>query len=622
MLGRILSMGYLLLVGSSCSSVNKSQPDILIVTWDSVRADHVGESNTPVWNDLASRAAVFSQARTPSPITLPAHASIMTGQNPPIHGARNNGTWPLIESVPTLAERFKEAGWATGAFVSATTLDSRNGIARGFNTFNDHIRPSESRTIGRRSAAETVTQALEWLTYRESDQPIFLWVHIFEPHTPWAETKQNQSSPYAAAISTADRTTGLLLDAQQARGSIEDSIIVIASDHGEGLGEHGESSHGYFAYDSTIRVPMLLYIGDGVGVEPTKGTEVTGSVSLIDLAPTLLSAAKLPPMKSAGTNLLPYLNGKPIPPRNLTVETVLPELEFDAAPIFGVYDKQQVAWYDLPEAERYRLDSDPKQLINRFHANDGPKAEQLFQKFDRRWPPEANLHPLSDEEQETLEEMGYAQSRDSEPREVLTDPKLRIELFELLTQTPEESAVQLLEKANSELTAHGPVPALMLFISDLLDAIGRPVDALEAISMAVKAHPDDRELVAEQLQRQRKLNELRNLASAIQGELKASPNDLVAQKDLALTLHRLQDFEGAVKRYRAILKQDPGNDEARLDLARIFAAQDKYQTALALLAPALQRPGHPNTVDCLAGLLLSRGMGRAKEAERLLNKCE
>lgn len=622
MLGRMLSMACLLLMGLSCSSANDSGPDILIVTWDSVRADHVGGTNTPVWNELASHSAVFTHTRTPSPITLAAHASIMTGQTPPIHGARNNGTWPLIESVPTLAERFKNAGWATGAFVSATTLDSRNGIARGFNTYNDHIRPSQSRGIGRRSGTDTVTQALEWLTYRDSDQPIFLWVHLFEPHSPWAEATHGEQSPYEAAIATADTNTGILLDALEARGSVNNSVIVIASDHGEGLGEHGESSHGYFAYDSTIRVPMMLHIGDEVGVTPTNGTTVSGSTSLVDIAPTLLSAAKLTPMISAGVNLIPYLNGKPIPSRNLTVETVLPELEFDAAPIFGVYDKDQTSWYDLPDAERYRLDSDPKQLINRFHSKDEPKAKRLFQKFDRRWPPEANLQPLSGDEQEALEDMGYAQPTDTKEQQVLADPKLRIKLFELLTQTPDESATQLLDRANAEIRQHGPVPALMLFKSDLLDAIGRPVDALHTISVAALAHPKDKGLAAEQLQRRRTLEELRNLASAIQEELDQSPNDMVAQKDLALTLHRLQDFDGATAKYRAILQQEPGNDEVRLDLARIFAAQEKYQTALALLAPALQRPGHSSAVDCMAGLLMSRGMGRAAKAKRLLTKCE
>ena len=593
-----------------------------MVTWGSVRADHVGEANTPTWNELALRSVVFSQARTPAPITLPAHASIMTGQNPPIHGVRNNGTWPLIESVPTLAERFKDAGWATGAFVSSTILDSRNGIARGFNTFNDHIRPTETRAAGRRSANETVTQALEWLTYREPEQPIFLWVHIHEPHIPSAKPKKENLSPYAAAIATADTNTGLLLDALEARGTIDDSIIVIASDHGEGLGEHGESSHGYFAYDSTVRVPMLLYIGDDVGETATTGTQVSGAVSLVDLAPTLLSAADLPPMQAAGINLLPYINGEPVPPRNLTVETVLPELEFDTAPIFGVYDKHQVSWYDLPEAERYRLDSDPKQLINRFHVNDTEKARNLFEQFDRRWPPEQNRQPLSEEEQETLEEMGYTKPSENKAAIVRTDPKLRIGLFELLTQTPDEHAAQLLERANSAQQKYGPVPALMLFKADLLDAIGRPADALDTISLAAAKHPNDKELVEEKLQRSRRLSELRNLASAIQDELRKSPDDMVAQKDLALTLHRLQDFEGATARYRTILKEQPGDDDSRMALAQVYAAQGKYETALALLAPALQRPGHPDTVDCLAGRLMSRGMDRAKEAERLLNKCE
>jgi arylsulfatase A-like enzyme/Flp pilus assembly protein TadD len=615
-------LAFSLLSTAGCADERSQQPDILIVTWDTVRADHVGLDHTPVWNALAERAAVFTNTRTPAPITLPAHASIMTGVNPPTHGARDNGTWPINDALPTLAERFRDAGWSTAAFVSASVLDSRYGIARGFSIYDDHIAPGKDRVVAHRPGSMTVDHALDWLANKDDEQPIFLWVHLFDPHRPWADSDQKDQTPYEAAIGIADAATQRLLDGIEARGRTESSIVVLTSDHGEGLGEHGEDTHSFFAYDSTVRVPLMVFAGSAVKTVSTKGVKVNGPASLLDIAPTLLEAAALEVFPSDGISLLPHLSGDPIGARTLSVETVTPALDFDAAPVFAVFDHNKRAWYDLPTPERYQLDSDPKQLVNRYRPDHAAAAAAVFQPFPRRWPPTTDPMALSRQDREALESLGYI-TRSEAPKDVSTvDPKERVDLFNLLTQASDDNGASLLEQANAMFEKHGPVPALMLFKADLLDVLARPVDALQAVRTAAEAHPADRDLNGEYLRRTQKLNELEQLATAIKAELRDNPKNLVARRDMALTLHRLQRFDEAAALYRSILEDNPGNDETRVDLARILASQQRYDAAIGTLAPALRRPGHAPIVDCMAGRLMSRGMDRTEEAQALLNKCD
>lgn len=616
-------IGFVALSIAGCSASSPNLPDVLLITWDTVRADHVGEEWTPTWNQIANRAVVFTEARTPVPITLPAHATMMTGELPPIHGARDNGTWPVNGGLPTLAEQFQAAGWTTGAFVSASVLDSRYGIARGFSTFDDHIRPGKTRVVAHRIGTETVGNAIDWLMDKPPEKPVFLWVHLFDPHRPWEASTKAGITDYQAAIQKADLATSKLLDAMEARGRLESSIITITSDHGEGLGEHGEETHGYFAYDSTIRVPLMVWVGDDVPTaRATQALSITGPASLHDIPATLLASTGLPPIGTQAMDLLEQAKSGAIAARTLTVETVTPALDFDTAPIFGVIDNDKRAWFDVPKRERYHLDSDPKQLVNRYDDQERTEASVLFQKHPRRWPPSSDPMALSEEDREALESLGYI-TRSEMPSEISTiDPKDRVDLFNLLTNTPPDPALQLIDRSNTMIEKHGMVPALMLFKADLYDALARPIDALATVKQAATHHPTDRDLSGEYLQRSRALEELRRLAQAIEDELKRNPNDVTAQRDLAVTYHRSQRFEEAESIYRRLLESQPRNDEVRVDLARMFASQQRYDAALSVLAPAMRRPERNAIVDCMAGRLMSRGKGQTAEANQLLKFCD
>ena len=235
---------------------------VLLITIDTLRADHVGAygapgARTPVLDGLARDGVRFERAWAPTPITLPSHASLLSGQYPPSHGARHNGI-AIGAAVPTLATTLKEAGFATGAFVSAFPLDRRFGLARGFDVYDDELpRSEDGRPLNERPGAETVTRAIAWLS-AHGDARVFLWVHLFEPHAPYGVPGSGASAEarYADEVATADREVGRLTGALGDRAS--STLIVATADHGEAFGEHGETGHSLFVYDSTLRVPLLL----------------------------------------------------------------------------------------------------------------------------------------------------------------------------------------------------------------------------------------------------------------------------------------------------------------------------------------------------------------------------
>ena len=238
-----------------CSGSTPALPDVLLITWDTVRADHVADHWTPVYNRLTERAVVFPEARTTAPITLPAHASMMTGEPPPVHGARDNGTWPMVEGLPTLAERYREAGWTTGAFISASVLDSRYGIARGFSTYNDHIRPGKDRVVAHRSGAESSMPSTGWWTSQPTSR--CSWLPRSSPSMGHIHAAGHHRLP--SRDRSGRRGHGRLLDAMDARGRLESSIIALTS-----TGRASASTartHGFFAYDNTIRVPLMVWVG-------------------------------------------------------------------------------------------------------------------------------------------------------------------------------------------------------------------------------------------------------------------------------------------------------------------------------------------------------------------------
>ncbi|MGH9382578.1 MAG: sulfatase-like hydrolase/transferase [Thermoanaerobaculia bacterium] len=339
-------------------------PNLLLVTLDTTRADHLGcygapAGRTPVLDRLAARGIRFAHALTPSPLTLPAHTSLLTGLAPRAHGLRDNGIGALPEGVPTLASALARRGYATAAFVASRVLDRRFGLDRGFATYDDSMAAERLGEFGypERDAAAVTAAALDWLARRRDEAPFFLWVHYYDPHSPY-EPPARFSDPggYAGEIAYVDSQIGELLAALgEARAR---TLIAAVGDHGESLGEHGEDGHGIFLYGATLRVPLIL-AGPGVGA----GKVVENPVTTTDLAPHLLDllGVAVGEGKQAGGGLVPArrLGAAPY----VFGETQMPASAYGWAPLAAVTDARH-RLIRAPRPELYDLEADPREHRN------------------------------------------------------------------------------------------------------------------------------------------------------------------------------------------------------------------------------------------------------------------
>jgi len=304
-----LSFGVALAVVAGCRAGRESlgpttRPNIVLITIDTLRADRLRRGFTPAIDGLADAGVRFDNARTTVPLTLPSHVTIMTGLLPVAHGVRENGVvfTPRPSAVP-LPRVFKNAGYQTGGFVGAYVLDRRFGLADGFDMYDDRIRrdPDEgARLEAERPGGEVVDAAVVWL--KQVTSQFFMWVHLYDPHAPYdppaGYREKAGGDAYNGEVAYADAQVARIVEVLRARGVLSSTVVVVAGDHGEGLGEHGEQTHGMLAYDSTLRVPLVL---SGATLQKRV---VSAPVSLADIAPSLLRLAGLPPPGGHSADLL------------------------------------------------------------------------------------------------------------------------------------------------------------------------------------------------------------------------------------------------------------------------------------------------------------------------------
>jgi arylsulfatase A-like enzyme len=332
------TLASLLIVAAACSK-SPQRPNLLLVTLDTTRADALGcyakrPGITPRLDAFATECLIFESARSVAPLTLPAHASMLTGLYPPRHTVRDNGLAPLPESARTAAEELEAAGYETAAFVSAAVLDRSWGIAQGFALYDQPPQASAAGVhIEERAGSQTAQHALDWLAQRAKDKPFFAWLHLFEPHSPYTPPRefleQAHGDAYLGEVATADHEVGRILDALRASGELEHTLVIVAGDHGESLGQHGEPTHSVFCYEPTIRVPLLVRLPGGL----RKGERSGASVSLVDVLPTLLSAAGI--AAPAGIDGRDLLEASPPADRSVYFESYCGWLNYAWSPICG-----------------------------------------------------------------------------------------------------------------------------------------------------------------------------------------------------------------------------------------------------------------------------------------------
>jgi arylsulfatase A-like enzyme len=345
--------------------------NIVLVTIDTLRTDRLScygsdRVDTPNIDSFAEEGVLFTNAATTVPFTLPAHSSILTGLYPPGHGVRENVGYTLDPRVPTLAEVLSTAGWSTAGFISAFVLDGRWGIARGFDHYFDDFDLSgfESANLSsvQRTGDVTVAEAIRWLDRRPSDRPFFLWLHLYDPHDPYEPPEPYKSAfatrPYDGEVAFTDSLIGEFRKALEDRGLLGSTMVILTSDHGEGLGDHGEASHGFFLYDTTVHVGLIVRLPGG---EPA-GRTVDAAVSHVDLMPTILDAVNVdPPRPVHGESLIPLIEGGDRDPsRGVYSESLYPLLHYGWAPL-RAYRTEDHKLVSAPRPEVFDVRADPRE---------------------------------------------------------------------------------------------------------------------------------------------------------------------------------------------------------------------------------------------------------------------
>jgi arylsulfatase A-like enzyme/Flp pilus assembly protein TadD len=362
-----LLLALLLALPAVASPAPARRPNVLLVTIDTLRPDRLScysqrYLQTPNIDRVAAGGVVFTRAFAHSPMTLPSHANILLGTTPLQHGVHDNGIFRVPENLPNLATYLKQSGYATGAVVGAFPLDSRFGLDRGFDLYDDYYGagPFIENQFVERKADAVVDNALAWL--RGTAEPWFLWVHLFDPHQPYEPPEpyatKFKDDPYSGESAYVDSALARLFGHLGDSGGADSTVVVITGDHGQALGEHGEATHGYFAYNSALWVPLIVA---GPGVKPGR---VDQNVCHVDIFPTVCDLVGLPkPPYLQGVSLVPAIRGKEIPARAIYFESLDPYYRAGWAPLRGFIEARR-KFIDQPIPELYDLGSDFNETKN------------------------------------------------------------------------------------------------------------------------------------------------------------------------------------------------------------------------------------------------------------------
>ena len=586
------------------------RPDIVLITIDTLRADRVGRGLTPAIDAIAGRGARFSNARSPVPLTLPAHVSIMTGLLPSSHGVRENGVvfQPRPDSA-TLAAALDAAGYQTAAFVGAYVLDRRFGLSHGFDSYDDRVHRNldvPERLEAERKGSEVTDAALAWL--QSTASPYFLWVHLYDPHAPYqapADAPGSAASPYDAEVAYADSQVARISAALASRGTEASTVIVAAGDHGEGLGDHGEQTHGMLAYDSTLRVPLVM-AGPGVS-----RVTVDRPVSLVDIAPTLQRRAALTPATTTttatdGVDLLSPLPAE----RDVYAETQYPRAAgwHPLAVLAG--DRWKLVLSS--EAELYDIAADPGERANVAAAQPGVVKGMTTRVRQIESRAVLSTPKVDAEAAARLRALGYVSGGDAPVDSRAANPAREIaawNAFESALSALARSEVQLVLPALRDLAARFPSSRTFqsTYARALMDS-GNARGALELLRTTVSRHPRDAALYHDLSVAARAAGVPAEALRAEQAALALDPNSAAALNGLGLLPADAGRSAAAAAAFERAAAIDRGNasywtnlGNARRELGDLAAANAAYRRALK------EDESYPDALNGLAVILVQSG---------------
>jgi len=548
---------------------------------------------TPAIDRLAGEGALFTLAYAPVPLTLPSHCTLMTGLYPPGHGVRNNGSYLLHGDVTTLAELLRDEGYSTAAVIGAYVLDSRFGLAQGFDSYDDAFpggsddRQNYFSCVERRGD-EVTDLACKWLD--SAREPFFLWLHYFDPHYPYQPPAPFDSlyrNPYIGEIAFLDSCIGRVVRKMDEKGLYQKTLVILTSDHGESLGEHGEMSHGLFLYGATTRVPLILRLPGTV----SPGTRIDDCVSLADVLPTVCDLLGVEsPRDVQGRSMTSILGGRAGDDVPIYLETRVPLENFGWSGITGVI---HTGWkyYRVPHPEIYNMAEDPGETLNLSEDSTGIRTEMeallldLEKELSLEFREKAQVE-LDSETREKLERLGYLWN----PTPVSgghIDPKLMVQIVNqmdqalLLVNTGEYAKAEgifesVLEIDPDNITAHNHLGALLLIV-------GREDEALSHWRKVVDLNPqfaDARRNLAKMLAGRKLYDEA---VAHFEVLLGMNPEDVESMTQLGVIRVEKGDLEGALSVLESACRIDSASVPARENLAVVLRKLGRVGEALGHL---------------------------------------
>jgi arylsulfatase A-like enzyme/Flp pilus assembly protein TadD len=603
---------------------------IVLVSVDTLRSDHLPAYGytgveTPALDALRKDSILFERAWSHVPLTLPSHASILTGREPSAHGIHDNLGYHLKADVPTLAELLKKQGYETGGAISCFVLKAESGISRGFDFYDDAVEPAGDQVaLGRiqRAGSETEARLETWLAGRPAGGKLFAFLHLYEPHSPYEPPEPFKSRyaarPYDGEIATSDAIVGTFVAFLKARGLYDKALIVFLSDHGEGLGEHGESEHGMFLYREALQVPLFVKLPGGARA----GETVTTPAALFDVYTTLAEAAGVHDFKRPeGTRSL--LDPPGAPARRILSETFFPRIHFGWSDLSSLFDGR---WHyvDAPKAEIYDLATDATEA-NNLLAQKPDALRAMIADSVKRKPAFESSGDLDPEARKKLASLGYLSAGPSSANAGgLDDPKDRIKTFEDLRTGLGDLTAGNSARAHAIFTKLLEENPRMLDVWDMdskvLLQLGRPEEALAAVKRTVDLAPESARApylreVANLCLQLGKWDEGARHAEALRALGDPDADDIAARAALGKG-----DFKAAEPAARAAYEKGAGKTKVRgaLVLGRLAVMKNDLASAQKWADEATALSAGDKTVQ--SGLHMLRGdvlarQGRASEAE-------
>jgi choline-sulfatase len=631
-----------LLLAMLLSGCARPPLNVLLVTLDTTRADRLGSygfslARTPRLDGLARQGVRCADAVSAAPITLPSHATLLTGLFPPAHGVRDNGSYALGDDAVTLAERLQTAGYRTQAIVSALVLNRRYNLDQGFDGYDDDLWAEDAAElfmIRSRPGPRTAERAAAWLDRWAAEgkpgarRPFFLWMHLFDAHQPYRSTGPERllaPSAYDAEIAVLDRSVGRVLDRLAELGVLDDTLVIVTADHGESLGEHGEKTHAVFIYEATVRVPLILRCPRLLPA----GRVYDGPVRTVDLVPTVLAALGLPGgEETQGSDLLPALRGTgPAPDLPLYSESLLSEVGFGMAPLYGVR-RGSVKWIRAPRPEVYDLARDPHELSNLYpaEARRGARLDRELSAIlddSRRLSLAPQKSPMDQETLESLQALGYLAPRASREAMQGIDPKDGMALYAKLEDARHlaqngkwEEGERLLREVLAQTPANvSAVNILALVLTRRGDYAAARAEYLRSLSL------DPKQARVHAMLGSLSLAE-RDLAAAERSfgrALEITPGFVEAIGNLGMIAVLRGDDRAAEELYRKALAADPGFPRVHRRLADLSFERGDFARALAGYRRTLA--AEPRDFQALLQAASSaRRLGDARTAEEYLER--